>query len=647
MQQANCRRFFPAESSHEHLLSPENVRRQQQSSEAEDHPITRTNRWSRISTIPNWRWSRSMLEPESLAIFQPLSHDVPQLNLGGVPTEEKSSSFGYEGKVIAEEKDLKADSFDRDLSTRNLCIVALIAGISLGAISLTLGVRIVASGKVLLPSFLLGKYVNIQNLFYPFPTKTAKHYFTGHRIFNIPGPAVLSASLALNVLLTILFDSMNYIQKCTLRWALWREGRLQYNSNPRLFASARQYAPNSWYMNVVACIALILGYGSASTLTSNVYMTGFSDARGHLITPADPQGWALDINGWCLAGLGIALLLQGLICSWCLVRSQHVPTWSSNPLNTARVCSINASDILAPSSSQKLSYQQGKGSITPFTSRSSTLLSDGSRLPKTHGGFLAVPLSRQPPMKLLVSHSKHFTRTIWAILFLVSLWAIVVGALARQADTCSADYVREASLAYDFLGVWQNYCQIVTKTWGNAYTGRRDWLGLLIHTIALAIITLGLHCAEVLTEMTRDEAIWREATTRGADPAVGSLTQGALSWQCWILVIFKCVVPWIFSYALDTALSVVMSLLPILTIAVLFLWLGLLAEFLIRHKPKGPQPATYGNVEALAALIDEWHDSKIFWGDKGAVTEMVRRAGTSGQRLADLQMSFLYQGIRG
>lgn len=589
-----------------------------------------------------------MLDPDSLAVFQPLSHDLPQLHLGDLSTEQKRSPLGYEGENITDEEDMKPDSFDRDLSTRNLSLVALIVGTSLGIISLTLGIRIVTSGKVLLPSFLLGKYVNVQNLFYPFPTKTAKHYFTGHRVFPMPGPAVLSASLALNILLTILFDSMNYIQKCTLRWALWQEGRLQYNSNPRLFSSARQYLPNSWYMNIISCIALTLGYGSTSTLTSTVYMTGFSDARGHLITPANPQGWALDINGWCLAGLGIALLLQGLICTWCLVRSQHVPTWSSNPLNTARVCSLNHySNELVNNDSQTFAYQKGKELITSITSRSSTLLSNRSRLQSNYGNFLAVPVSRQPPMKLLVSRSKHFTRTIWAILFLISLWTIVVGALSKQAGTCSADYVREANQTYDFLGVWQNYCQIVTKTWKSAYTGRRDWLGLLIHSFAFAIITLGLHCAEILTEMTRDEAIWRKATTSGADPALGLVTQATLSWQCWIMFIFKCVVPWIFSYALDTSLSVVMSLLPVLTIAVLFLLLGLLAEFLIHHKPKGPQPATYGNIEALLSLIDEWQDGKIFWGDKGAVTETVRRAGTSGQRLADLQMSFLYQGLRG
>jgi hypothetical protein len=588
-----------------------------------------------------------MLEPESLAVFQPLTHEPPQLMLQDLPDTEKIPGFEYEGKNIADEADLQLNTFDRDLSTRNLAIVALIAGMSLGLLSLILGTRMVTSGKVPLPSFLLGKYIIIGNVNYPFPTKTAKHYFSGHRVFSMPEAAVLSAALALNTLLTVLFDSMNYVQKCTLRWALWREGRLQFNSNPRLFTSARRFAPNSWYMNIISCIALILGYGSTSILSSNVYMAGFSDPRGHLVTPPSQQGWALDINGWCLAGLGIALLLQGLICTWCLVRRQHVPTWSSNPLNTARVCTSITMDYNSNAriegDSQNFDYRAHKKVLSIFTSRASTpILHGGSKLHSAHGSFLAVPLPRQQPMHALVSRSKFLKRIIWAVFSVIAVWTIIVGAVGKHNNTCSAAYDN-----YNFLSIWQNYCRFAARFFTEAYTDRRDWLGLIIHSLVLSFITLGLHCAEVLTEMTRDEAIWRKATTSGADPMTGSITQAALSWQCWLLFAFKCLVPWIFGYALETSLYVFMSLLPLLTLAVLFLLLGLLAEFLTRHKPKGPQPSTFGNIEALASLVDEWQNKKIFWGDKGAVTETVRIAGTSGQRLADLRMNFLYMGLRG
>jgi hypothetical protein len=595
-----------------------------------------------------------MLGPESLAVFQPLTHEPPRLVLSDLSETEACPGFGYEGKNIVDVENPDLIAFDVDLRTRNLSILALIAGLSLGLFSLVFGTRIITSGKVLLPKFLIGKFIGIGNLTYPFPAvKTTKNYFTGHRVYIMPQAAVLSASLALNVCLTVLFDSMSHVQTCTLRWALWREGRLQFNSNPRLFTSAHRFSPNSWYMNVISCMALIIGYSSTSILTSSVHMIGFSDPRGHLVTPANSQGWALDINGWCLAGLGVALLLQGLICSWCLARSHHVPTWSSNPLNTARVCASIAIDYSSiarvESDLSNADYRSQKQLFSPFTSHpSSPIPHESSRLHSTPGACLAMPLTRQQPMRALVSRSKYLTGIIWAVFSVVAIWTIVVGAVGKQNGTCTAAYVRiTVPHTFDFLHVWQNYCRISAKLWLDAYTNRRDWLSLIIHCASLSIISLGLHCAEVLTEMTRDEAIWRKAATNGADPKLGSIMQAALSWQCWLLFVFKCVVPWIFGYALETSIDVFMSLLPLLTLAILFLLLGLLAEFLVRHKPKGPQPATYGNIEAIAALVDEWQTGKIFWGDKGAVTETVRRAGTSGKRLADLQMSYLYMGLRG
>lgn len=587
-----------------------------------------------------------MLEPETLAIFQPLSHDVPPLNLGSPSDTEKVSGLQGEGKDIVDEEDLKIDTFDRDLSTRNLCLVALVTGICLGIFSITFGTRIVISGEVLLPSFLLGKYTTVGNMPFGFATTKAKHYFTGHRVFSMPEAAVLSASLGLNIVVTILFDLMNYIQKCTLRWALWREGRLQYNSNQRLFISAHTFAPNNRYSNAFSCIALIIGYGSTSTLSTTVNIVGLVDQDGFLIRPASSQGWALDVNGWCLTGLGIALLLQGIICTWCLVRSQHVPTWSSNPLNTAHVCSTGGAHLhttnLVTKDSQRSNYQASREPTSLAVPRPSFPV-----LRSRHGAFLAMPLPRQQPMWAHVSHAKLLTKLIWAVFSVITIWAVVVGVLGKNDGTCSADYVRKVSPVFDFHSFWQKYCRFVVKFAKRTYTNRRDWLGLIIHSLILSIVTLGLHCAEVITELTRDEAIWRKATTSGAHPMAGSIMQGALSWQCWALFVFKCVAPWIFGYALETSLYVIMSLLPLLTLAALFLLLGLLAEFLVRHKPKGPQPATYGNIDALISLIDEWQNGKIFWGDKGEVTETVRRAGTSGQRLADLQMSFLYQGLRG
>jgi hypothetical protein len=65
-------------------------------------------------------------------------------------------------------------------------------------------------------------------------------------------------------------------------------------------------------------------------------------------------------------------------------------------------------------------------------------------------------------------------------------------------------------------------------------------------------------------------------------------------------------------------------------------------------KPKGPQPATYGHIQTLADVVDDWtlnENGRFWWGDKGCI-EGVRHAGMSSRRndLGAIQMSALYAG---
>lgn len=66
--------------------------------------------------------------------------------------------------------------------------------------------------------------------------------------------------------------------------------------------------------------------------------------------------------------------------------------------------------------------------------------------------------------------------------------------------------------------------------------------------------------------------------------------------------------------------------------------LALFTTLLVQHKPKGPQPATYGHLQTLCDLIDAWPErveQTFFWGDKADGTgDEVRHAGTSDAPLA-------------
>lgn len=52
--------------------------------------------------------------------------------------------------------------------------------------------------------------------------------------------------LALNILVTVINETLGYVHTISLRWALQREGRLAFNSNLRLFTSARTFKANAW-----------------------------------------------------------------------------------------------------------------------------------------------------------------------------------------------------------------------------------------------------------------------------------------------------------------------------------------------------------------------------------------------------------------
>lgn len=151
---------------------------------------------------------------------------------------------------------------------------------------------------------------------------------------------MLLISLVLNISLTIIFDGMNMIQASTLRWSLCKEGRLVFNSNPRLFVGAHHFAPNWRITNFASSVALVVGYGSISVLTTAIYIIGLSDVDGRIAQLFATDKYAIDFNGWGFVGLGSSLLVQGAICLWCLLKSNIVPTWSSNPFTTALVCEL-------------------------------------------------------------------------------------------------------------------------------------------------------------------------------------------------------------------------------------------------------------------------------------------------------------------
>jgi hypothetical protein len=154
---------------------------------------------------------------------------------------------------------------------------------------------------------------------------------------SLPTAGAEASSLVANILVALLTDSMGYLHATTLRWALYREDRLEFNTNIRLFKSARRSAPIKWPANICWVSSLILCYAA----TSQMFVRGTiaQDSSGTLYTVLDEplvDAGTNDtyVNGVAVSALAIGLFGQAALSSWCLFSaSKPVSTWSSNPLN--------------------------------------------------------------------------------------------------------------------------------------------------------------------------------------------------------------------------------------------------------------------------------------------------------------------------
>jgi len=189
---------------------------------------------------------------------------------------------------------------------------------------------------------------------------------------------------------------------------------------------------------------------------------------------------------------------------------------------------------------------------------------------------------------------------------------------------------------------WQWFGQAFFRYASNMPNQRSGLLGTTIQSLFQSLLTLPLHCTELLTSTVRDERIWRRAySSKGAKTNANWVVDLLTDWPTVALFLFKGLAQWVFSCAMTVNIVVVIVFIPMLTLVGLLFVLALSAELLARYQPKGPQPATYGDLRLLMELMDEKHHDVIYWGDKGE-RDGVRITGTAGSALAEVRRSQMY-----
>jgi hypothetical protein len=180
---------------------------------------------------------------------------------------------------------------------------------------------------------------------------------------------------------------------------------------------------------------------------------------------------------------------------------------------------------------------------------------------------------------------------------------------------------------------------------------------ILITVCFQSWLTMVLQGTEIIVNLSRDEEVWRRATTdKGTKTSygrIGSIQAAAKSWKVVTLFILKAVMHWLLGLSLSVRGGVMYMdwrcCLTYCTVAMFFL--AVFATCITRSSPEGPQPAAYGHIQTLANLIDDWGraEDKIFWGCKcgdgnSSSHKTPFHAGTSNKRLDTVLLDCAYSG---
>ena len=213
-----------------------------------------------------------------------------------------------------------------------------------------------------------------------------------------------------------------------------------------------------------------------------------------------------------LLALGLALLGQFLLAIWCYCDNlRDVPSWSSNPLNTT-VTIMNEQSVKHREARCMASVQ----------------------IRHTLEARPMLPGAEQPSEWQISTSARHAMILAWALTRLSIVWFLVVVLVARSNMISMINEVNPPSNSrwpstWHFSLAWNPSANLIVKslsltTYFNAVFLSLDYIdqaqsmpfvaalivGLLFVCVIQGLQTLGVHCAELIVNLSRDEDVRRE-----------------------------------------------------------------------------------------------------------------------------------------
>ncbi|KAG1763109.1 hypothetical protein EDD22DRAFT_526263 [Suillus occidentalis] len=514
------------------------------------------------------------------------------------------------GSIISDVKftaDTRTDFYDRSLTSRRYALVG------------------VACSSIFSCSCIVAGIVTLTN-----------HGVFGVTVINVPpinfGEVQLDLrkeilALAFNLIITLCTESVGFVHNISLRSALASESRLRFNTNLRLLTAARGWRnPNGALFNSISAFLLIISYSSTSLVLC-------FDIQSPPVSPQYAMEVIIDIalGGLPLLVLGVALLLQVMI-ALSGMRAVKILTWSSSPF-----------DLTAALVHHK--------QLTPATFRCMRCVSALD----VHGDP-ARPSETQPSAWHAHPSIRKVVISLWGITAACAGWAALVmylwGKYVGDRSGFSSPVALTAqtwSFIPNSLNGSFNYIQYAMPDLGIQW-----WIMVFVNVAVIqGPLTFGLHCSELIVNVTRDERQWRCATGRKGLKTTTNPVKAIFTHPiCLVLFVAKPFLHWMFGLSFiisnpagnGTLISLDIGMLTaqIWNLCIALFILACFFTFVALRRPRGPQPAAYGHVQTLANLVDEW-SPVMWWGHKEDGIPYCH-AGTSDHPLPDVKMDCVYAG---
>ncbi|KZT21951.1 hypothetical protein NEOLEDRAFT_718243 [Neolentinus lepideus HHB14362 ss-1] len=405
--------------------------------------------------------------------------------------------------------------------------------------------------------------------------------------------------LPLFLVVTLVTEATGFAHGTALKWQLLKERRLEFNASLRFMTASGGWI-NGRIMNIILFITLV----ATNSSTSFVFVSVQGDN-------------AVLVSYLPLIILGIAIIIQAGLSTIAVVCS-NIPTWSGSIVDVGPA-------LLAQDITWRIPGRCMRG------------IDDGHPIDQTP----VLPRERHPTL-WEISSWRESVRLI--VIFPVILAVLFLVGFAFMMHRLRGDW-----------SVWKNLTQGVTISgYGSGVlpATRLGWAFAVI-CIVQTPVALALHVSELTVLMYRDEANWKSACKKGAR-SLNPIMTVIGSWASVLLLIVKPVCHWVSGTAVNfqvlnkapadsgfTAQSA-LTIRPLFVVVLAGLLFGLsLFVFIIAiRRPTGYQPVTYGHLQTLINLVDEW-SPVMYWGHK--YTSEICHAGTSTLKLPPVNPDYWYQ----